>query len=109
MLLDLLNNRGSYAGKQYVRPQVVEAFLTRDKYQNYLGWQAPATLPEGSFSHTGFTGTYLLGVPKYGLSIVLLTNRQNMGANAAGYFPDVGPLQQSVAKAVVNAAAQSAR
>ena len=109
VVLDLLDNRGSYAGQQYIRPQVVDTFLTRDKYQNYLGWQAPATLPEGSFSHSGFTGTYVLGVPKYGLSIVLLTNRQNMGTNAAGYFPDVGPLQQSVAKAVVNAAAQSAR
>jgi CubicO group peptidase (beta-lactamase class C family) len=109
VLLDMLNNRGSYAGKQYIRPQVIDAFLTRDKYQNYLGWQAPATLPEGSFSHTGFTGTYVLGVPKYGLSIVLLTNRQNMGTNAAGYFADVGPLQQAVAKAVVNAAAQSTK
>jgi serine-type D-Ala-D-Ala carboxypeptidase len=109
VLLELLNNRGSYAGKQYIRPQVIDAFLTRDKYQNYLGWQAPSTLPEGSFSHTGFTGTYVLGVPKYGLSIVLLTNRQNMGTDARGYFPDVGPLQQAVAKAVVNAAAQSTK
>ena len=108
MLVDLLNNHGSFAGRQYIRPQVVDTFLSRDKYQNYLGWQAPATLPEGSFSHTGFTGTYVLGVPRYGLSIVLLMNRQNMGTNASGYFPDVGPLQQSVAKAVVNAAAQSA-
>jgi hypothetical protein len=55
-----------------------------------------------------FTGTYVLGVPKYGLSIVLLTNRQNMGADAHGYFPDVGPLQQAVARVVVDAAAQSA-
>ena len=109
VLLDLLKNRGSYAGHKYIRPRVVDMFLTRDKYQNYLGWQAPPTLPEGSFSHTGFTGTYVLVVPKYGLSIVLLTNRQNMGTNALGYFPDVGPLQQSVAKAVVNAAAQSAQ
>jgi serine-type D-Ala-D-Ala carboxypeptidase len=109
VLLDLLNRRGSYGGHQYIRPQVVDTFLTRDKYQNYLGWQAPPALPEGSFSHTGFTGTYVLGVPKYGLSIVLLTNRQNMGTNASGYFPDVGPLQQSVAKALVNAAAQSAQ
>ena len=108
VLLDLLNHRGTYAGRQYISPQVVDAFLTRDKYQNYLGWQAPSMLPEGSFSHTGFTGTYVLGVPKYGLSIVLLTNRQNMGADARGYFPDVGPLQQAVARAVVDAAAQSA-
>jgi len=105
VLLDLLNNRGSYKGHRYIRPQVVDMFLTRDKYQNYLGWQAPAGLPEGSFSHTGFTGTYVLGVPRYGLSIVLLTNRQNMGTDTRGYFPDVGLLQQAVAKAVVNAAA----
>jgi CubicO group peptidase (beta-lactamase class C family) len=103
-LVDLLNNHGSFAGHQYIRPQVIDTFLTRDKYQNYLGWQAPSTLPPGSFSHTGFTGTYVLGVPKYGLSIVLLTNRQNMGTDARGYFPDVGPLQQAVAKAVVESA-----
>jgi len=108
VLLDLLIQRGTYAGHQYIRPQVIDAFLTRDKYQNYLGWQAPSAFPNGSFSHTGFTGTYVLGVPKYGLSIVLLTNRQNMGADARGYFPDVGPLQQAVARAVVDAAAQSA-
>jgi formaldehyde-activating enzyme involved in methanogenesis len=48
----------------------------------------------------------VVGIPKYGLSIVLLTNRQNMGTNPEGYFPDVGPLQQAVAKAVVNAVAK---
>jgi CubicO group peptidase (beta-lactamase class C family) len=105
ILLDLLNNRGSYGGRQIIRPQVVDAFLTRDKYQNYLGWQAPTYLPPGSFSHTGFTGTYVVGVPEYKLSIVLLTNRQNMGTDARGYFPDVGPLQQAVARAIVAAAA----
>jgi hypothetical protein len=31
------------------------------------------------------------------------------GASAAGYFPDVGPLQQAVDKVVVNAAAQSTK
>jgi CubicO group peptidase (beta-lactamase class C family) len=107
LLLDLLNNRGSYGGRQYIRPEVVAAFLTRDKYQNYLGWQAPAYLPAGSFSHTGFTGTYVAGVPQYRLSIVLLTNRQNMGTDARGYFPDVGPLQQAVARAIVSGAVGS--
>ena len=111
MLLDLLVNRGSTGGgreggHQYIRPAVIDEFFTRDKYQNFLGWQAPAGLPPGSFSHTGFTGTYVVGIPKYKLSIVLLTNRQNMGTNPEGYFPDVGPLQQAVAKAVVNAVAK---
>ena len=101
VLLDLLNRRGNYGGRQYIRPEVVDAFLTRDKYENYLGWQAPSSLPPGTFSHTGFTGTYVAGVPRYKLSVVLLTNRQNMGTNPKGYFPDVGPLQQAVSRAIV--------
>jgi serine-type D-Ala-D-Ala carboxypeptidase len=105
VLLDLLINRGSYGGRQYIQPAVIDTFLTLDKYQNYLGWQAPPYLPPGSFSHTGFTGTYVAGIPKYGLSIVLLTNRQNMGTDARGYFPDIGPLQQAVARAIVGPAA----
>jgi CubicO group peptidase (beta-lactamase class C family) len=104
VLLDLLNNRGRYGGRQYIRPEVVDAFLTRDKYQNYLGWQAPSYLPAGSFSHTGFTGTYVFGVPAYKLSVVLLTNRQNMGTDARGYFPDIAALEQAVARAIVNGA-----
>jgi CubicO group peptidase (beta-lactamase class C family) len=107
VLLDLLNNRGSYSGRRYIRPEVVDAFLARDKYQNYLGWQAPSYLPPGSFSHTGFTGTYVAGVPQSRLSIVLLTNRQNMGTDTSGYFPDVGPLQQAVARAIVNGVART--
>jgi CubicO group peptidase (beta-lactamase class C family) len=107
VLLDLLNNGGSYGGRQYIRQGVVSAFLRRDWYENYLGWQAPTYLPAGSFSHTGFTGTYVAGVPQYKLSIVLLTNRQNMGTDARGYFPDVGPLQQAVARAIVSGAAGS--
>jgi len=107
VLLDLLNNRGAIRGRQYIRPEIVDTFLTRDKYENYLGWQAPRDLPEGSFSHTGFTGTYVLGVPRYKLSIVLLTNRQNMGTDARGYFPDLGPLQRAVSRAIVNGSATS--
>ncbi len=102
VLLDLLGNRGSYGGRQYIRSEVVDTFLTRDKYENYLGWQAPTYLPAGSFSHTGFTGTFVAGIPQYRLSIVLLTNRQNMGTDARGYFPDVGPLQQAVARLIAN-------
>jgi CubicO group peptidase (beta-lactamase class C family) len=106
VLLDMLVDRGTSGGRQYIRPSVIDEFFTRDKYQNFLGWQSPAALPAGSFSHTGFTGTYVAGVPKYKLSIVLLTNRQNMGTNPEGYFPDVGPLQLAVARAVVNGVAK---
>ena len=100
VLLDMLVARGASGGRQVISRETVNRFLTRDKYDNYLGWQRPSYLPEGSFSHTGFTGTYVLGVPSQGLSIVLLTNRQNMGTNAQGYFPNLAPLQEAVARAI---------
>jgi putative CocE/NonD family hydrolase len=109
VLLDLLLGHGSYGGRQFIRPEIVDRFLTRDKYQNFLGWMSPNGLPEGSFSHNGFTGTSVLGVPKYDLSIVLLTNRQNMGTDARGYFPNVGPLDSLVARAIVTGAELDAR
>jgi CubicO group peptidase (beta-lactamase class C family) len=105
ILLDLLNNRGSYGGHQYVRASVVDSFLTVDRFQNYLGWMKPPDdIPAGSFMHTGFTGTYVIGVPKAGLSIVLLTNKQNVGTNSRGYFTDLKPLDEGVTRVLVNAA-----
>ena len=102
VLLDLLNNRGTYRGRRVISSRVVDLFLTRDRFNNYLGWMLPAGLPAGSFMHNGFTGTYVLGVPKYHLSLVLLTNRQDMGTNAKGYFPNIGPLDSAVANAIVS-------
>ena len=52
-------------------------------------------MPKGAFAHTGFTGTYVLGVPEAKLAFVLLTNRQNSGTDEKGYFADVTPLQEA--------------
>ncbi len=101
VLVEMLNAGGSVGGRRYLRPETISLFLTRDRYDNYLGFMRPAGLPEGSFSHNGFTGTYVLGVPHYGIGIVLLTNRQNMGTDARGYFPNIGPLQNSVVRAIL--------
>lgn len=101
VLLDLLDNRGTYNGKRYVSAATIDRFLTKDNYGHYLGWQYPANMPVGTFMHTGFTGTYVMGVPKYGLSVVLLTNRQMMDTDPKGFFPDVTPLRVAVSKAIV--------
>lgn len=106
VLLDVLRTNGSARGKQYISPAVLRQFLTRDQYDNYLGWMRPADLPVGSFMHTGFTGTWVLGVPSAGLSVVLLTNKQNLGANAKGNFPNLTPLQTAVARVLVDGAEQ---
>jgi CubicO group peptidase (beta-lactamase class C family) len=104
LLVDLLNSRGTLRERRFLHPEVVEQFLTRDRFDNYLGWMRPRDLPEGSFMHTGFTGTYVLGVPRYGLSVVLLTNRQNMGPDARGNFPNLAPLQEAVSRALADGA-----
>ena len=107
VLIDLLNNRGRFKGRALIARDVVERFLTLDRYQNYLGWMKPVDLPEGTFMHTGFTGTWVLGVPSQGLSVVLLTNKQHVGANAQGNFPNLGPLQAAIARALVSGAART--
>ncbi len=104
VLVDLLNNRGTHGGHQYIRASVVDSFLTVDRFQNYLGWMKPPDTPAGSFMHNGFTGTYVIGVPKAKLSIVLLTNKQNVGVNSRGYFSDIKPLDEAVTRALVGAA-----
>ncbi len=101
VLLDLLNNRGAVNGRRFLRPGTVDRFLSLDRYGHYLGWQRQDGLPDGSFMHTGFTGTYVLGIPRHKLSVVLLTNRQNLGTDDKGFFPDVAPLRIAVVNALI--------
>lgn len=104
VLMSLLLNKGTYDGRLFIHPATIDRFFTLDKYANYLGWQYPQGFPAGSFSHTGFTGTYVLGVPSDNLSVILLTNRQQMGTDAKGFFPGLGPLQTAVSRAIVDGA-----
>jgi CubicO group peptidase (beta-lactamase class C family) len=107
VLLDLLLNRGSLDGHRLMQEETVRAFLTPHRPGRALGWQTPDWAPRGSFSHSGFTGTFVLGVPsrdggpKGGLALVLLTNRQNMGTDPDGRYADLAPLQEAVARAVL--------
>jgi len=70
-----------------------------------LGWDTPSPnssagtkLGEGSFGHTGFTGTSIWIDPSRELVIVLLSNRVHPIRNN----PRIGPLRIAVANAVVD-------
>ncbi|HUQ47172.1 MAG TPA: serine hydrolase [Gemmatimonadaceae bacterium] len=105
VLLQVLLNGGTYDGRTYVSQKTIDRFLAYDKYKNFLGWQYPAQLRNPmAFSHTGFTGTYVLGDRLDRLSVVLLTNKQALGTNEKGFFPDLAPLQLAIAGAIMNAA-----
>ena len=106
MLVDLLLHKGKFEGRQIISSSVIDAFLTKDSYGNGLGWAMDPDViyakgaPSGTFGHTGFTGTNIVAVPKDSLSIILLTNRQNVGTQKNGYYFDLGPLRQAIFDAV---------
>lgn len=102
ILLEVLLGGGERDGRRLVSAGVVDEFLLEHRDGQALGWQVPSWAPPGSFAHTGFTGTYVLGVPAEGLTFVLLTNRQNVGVGSEGGYTDVDPLRRSVAGAFLS-------
>ncbi|HEX6983623.1 MAG TPA: serine hydrolase [Balneolaceae bacterium] len=106
-LVNLLLNGGSYKDKQVISESVIDTFLTKDKHGNALGWAMDLNFisaegaPAGTFGHTGFTGTSIVVMPEYDLSVILLTNRENSGRQENSYYYDLGPLRQSIVDAVL--------
>ncbi len=102
VLLRLLLDGGVGAdGRRMLEEATVRAFLASTGEDQALGWQLPAWAPAGAFGHTGFTGTFVLGMPERGLALVLLTNRQHGGVDGNTQYPDLGPLQRSVVEALL--------
>ncbi len=112
-LLQLLLDQGQAQGRQWLSEEVIERFLNQDQFGHGLGWamSSPAIpvdeLPEGSFGHTGFTGTFVLAMPRYRASIILLTNRQNLDVNADGRYHSLTQLRRKVSEAVIKTIAEN--
>ncbi len=108
VLIDLMLNDGSCNGRTFIKPNVVKEFVTKDKFGNGLGWDMDPNVidspgaPEGTYGHTGFTGTSVVIIPKYKLSILLLTNRQNVGPDKAGYYYNLNPVRQKLVDIVLD-------
>jgi CubicO group peptidase (beta-lactamase class C family) len=106
-LVDMLMNKGKVGKVQFISEKTISSFLTKDKFNNGLGWMMdPANsfmknAPEGSFGHTGFTGTNIAVIPSSGISVILLINRQNIGLLKSGEYYNVGPIRQLVFEAVL--------
>jgi serine-type D-Ala-D-Ala carboxypeptidase len=106
-IVDLLMNKGKRQGKQFISEKTVETYLFRDKFDNGLGWMMdPANsfmknAPEGSFGHTGFTGTSITVIPSQKISIILLINRQNTGLLANKEYYNVNPVRLAVYNSVI--------
>lgn len=106
-LVDMLINKGKADSRQFISEKTVEAFLTKDKFKNGLGWMMDPdnsfmkNSPEGSFGHTGFTGTSISVIPGDKISVILLINRQNTGLLNNGEYYNVSPVRSLVFKTVL--------
>ncbi len=107
ILVDLLMKNGKHGERQFISEKTLAAFLTSDKFKNGLGWMMDPensfmkNAPEGTFGHTGFTGTSIVVIPKYEISVILLINRQNIGLLPNGEYFNVNPIRQKVFEAVL--------
>ena len=106
-VVDMLMNKGKVGSKQFISDRTVSLFLTKDKFNNGLGWMMdPANsfmrnAPEGSFGHTGFTGPSISVIPQQKISVILLINRQNTGLLKDGDYYNVSPVRLQVFNAVM--------
>ena len=107
VLVDLLLQKGAYREQKLITSEVIDTFLTKGQYGNGLGWAMDNNIiaakgsPDGTFGHTGFTGTNIVAVPQDSLSIILLTNRQHVGPQENGYYYDLDQLRQNIFNVVV--------
>jgi CubicO group peptidase (beta-lactamase class C family) len=107
-LVEMLVNRGRLGADQFISEKTVDLFLTKDEFNNGLGWMMDpensfmVNGPEGTFGHTGFTGTSIVVIPKYNVSVILLINRQNSGLSSEGEYYNVNPIRRKVFEAVLN-------
>ena len=112
VLLQLLINQGRHQQDQLISPTLVQSFMTKQGPQG-LGWAMSASdamgdlplgemssqlLAEGVMGHTGFTGTFILILPAKKISLVLLTNVQNLGVNAEGRYNNLKEFRETITK-----------
>jgi CubicO group peptidase (beta-lactamase class C family) len=89
ILYQMMLNKGSYGGTQYIKPEVVDLFTSKqslvsrrglgfDRWDPIADRHYPSKLAsDQTYGHTGFTGTCIWVDPKYNLVYVFLSNRVN--------------------------------
>lgn len=105
-LLQLILKDGSWNGNEIISPSTIEKFLTMDQFGNGLGWAMDpgflhaVNLPEGSAGHTGFTGVNFVVSPADNLFYIFLSNRQHVGVDESGGYPELRSIREELSKVV---------
>jgi CubicO group peptidase (beta-lactamase class C family) len=112
-IVDMIMNKGLTPSGQFISAKTIESFLTKDKFNNGLGWMMDPVNsfmkngPEGTFGHTGFTGTSITVIPKPEISIILLINRQNTGLLNTGEYYNVNSIRLQIFNSILKYQKQS--
>lgn len=89
ILYQMILNRGTYGGEQYIKPETVDLFTSKqsDVSRRGLGFDRwdpnrsnryPSVMAsDQTYGHTGYTGTCFWVDPKYNLVYIFLSNRVN--------------------------------
>ncbi|MDB5138213.1 MAG: beta-N-acetylglucosaminidase [Mucilaginibacter sp.] len=89
ILYQMMLNRGTYGGVQYIKPETVDLFTAKqsdvsrrglgfDRWDPLADHHYPSQLASPqTYGHTGFTGTCVWVDPKYNLVYIFLSNRVN--------------------------------
>jgi beta-N-acetylhexosaminidase len=109
----MLLNGGTYAGKQYLSPEIIEQFSGHRSPVNHRGYgfdrksdgfsTAGELTSNRAFGHLGFTGTSMWIDPEHDIAIILLTNRTYPSRT---YGREISRIRAAVADAVMNSLEQ---
>ncbi|MDZ7755685.1 serine hydrolase [Rhodohalobacter sp.] len=105
-LLQLILKDGYWNDREIISSTTVEEFTTEDQFENGLGWAMDPgflhaeNLPEGSVGHTGFTGVNFVMSPKDDLYYIFLTNRQHVGVDKSGNYPDLRSIREELSSII---------
>jgi len=85
LYMQMLFNRGTYAGRRYISEQTIDEFIGKRApgQERWLGWDmrsargssSGSRFSAASFGHTGFTGTCIWADPTRKVAVIFLTNR----------------------------------
>ena len=94
----LMMDEGFFQGRRYFKRKTIAEFIRRQNIppesERTLGWDTPSEkgsssgdyFSEGSYGHTGYTGTSMWIDPNRKITIILLTNRVHPTRNRGGMF-----------------------
>ncbi|ASU36414.1 serine hydrolase domain-containing protein [Mucilaginibacter xinganensis] len=108
ILYQMMLNRGTYGGVQYIKPETIDQFTAKqsavsrrglgfDRWDPVSDRHYPSQMasPE-TYGHTGFTGTCVWVDPKYNLVYIFLSNRVHPNVSSKLSSLNIRPRIQDV-------------